>query len=79
MWWRAFKKPWASLATWASSDCRHAWQGALRPPNTTTGHANVTGVNESSPEHVGAENLCHQAILVKHASSTVTPPDAEVV
>ena len=22
MWWRAFKRPWASLATWDSSDCR---------------------------------------------------------
>ena len=24
MWWRAFKRPWASLATWDSSDCRHS-------------------------------------------------------
>jgi hypothetical protein len=28
---------------------------------------------------VGAENLCHQAILVNHASGTVTPPDPEMV
>jgi hypothetical protein len=28
---------------------------------------------------VGAENLCHQAIFMNHASSAVTPPDAEVV
>ena len=28
---------------------------------------------------VGAENLCHQAILVNHASGAVAPPDAEVL
>ena len=27
MWWRAFKRPWASLATWDSSDCRHGPSG----------------------------------------------------
>jgi hypothetical protein len=28
---------------------------------------------------VRAENLCHQAIFVNHASGAVAPPDAEVV
>jgi hypothetical protein len=28
---------------------------------------------------VGAENLCHQAILMDHASDAVAPPDADVV
>jgi hypothetical protein len=28
---------------------------------------------------VDAENLCHQAILMDHASGTVAPPDAEVI
>jgi hypothetical protein len=28
---------------------------------------------------VGAENLCHQAIFMNHASGAVAPPDAEVV
>ncbi len=28
---------------------------------------------------MGAENLCHQAILMDHASDAVAPPNAEVV
>ena len=28
---------------------------------------------------VGADNLCHQAIFMNHASGAVAPPDAEVV
>ena len=28
---------------------------------------------------MGAENLCHQAILVNHATSAVTPLDPEMV
>lgn len=28
---------------------------------------------------VGAENLCHQAIFVNHASGAVTPPNPEMV
>jgi hypothetical protein len=28
---------------------------------------------------VGADNLCHQAIFVDHATSAVTPPDPEMV
>ena len=28
---------------------------------------------------VGAENLCHQAILMDHACCAVTPPDPEMV
>ena len=30
-------------------------------------------------ETVGAENLCHQAIFMNHASGAVAPPDAERV
>jgi hypothetical protein len=33
----------------------------------------------SSYRSCGAENLCHQAIFVNHASGAVAPPDAEVV
>ena len=32
-----------------------------------------------SVDPVGAENLCHQAILVIHASGTVTPLDPELI
>jgi len=28
---------------------------------------------------MGAENLCHQAILMDHAPDAVAPPDADVV
>ncbi len=28
---------------------------------------------------MGAENLCHQAILMNHAPSAVTPPDPEQI
>jgi hypothetical protein len=28
---------------------------------------------------MGAENLCHQAIFMNHASGAVAPPDTEVV
>jgi hypothetical protein len=28
---------------------------------------------------VSAENLCHQAILMDHASGTITPPDPELI
>ena len=28
---------------------------------------------------VGAENLCHQAIFVDHATHAVMPPDPEVI
>ena len=28
---------------------------------------------------VGADNLCHQAIFMNHASGAVAPPDVEVV
>ena len=37
------------------------------------------GAMRPGPVVVGAENLCHQAIFVDHASSAVAPPDAEVV
>ncbi len=35
-----------------------------------------------APEHflvVRAENLCHQAILMNHATGAVTPEDADVI
>ena len=43
---------------------------------------NPQGPGDDYPEPrrpVGAENLCHQAIFMNHASGMVTPEDAEVV
>ena len=35
-------------------------------------------VSSQAAEPAGAENLCHQAILVDHISGTVVPPDPEL-
>jgi hypothetical protein len=39
------------------------------------------GTEQDAPglDPVRAENLCHQAIFVNHATSAVTPPDPELV
>jgi hypothetical protein len=39
----------------------------------------VASVSNVDVDPVGAENLCHQAILVSHAAGSVAPLDAELV
>jgi hypothetical protein len=40
---------------------------------------NVSRPGRGSPEGVGAESLCHQAIFMNHAPGAVTPPNPEMV
>src|SRR5450755_2925286 len=51
------------------------------PPIHRSAIAFMRGVRmlQSTVWIVGAENLCHQAIFMNHASGAVAPPDAEVV
>ena len=47
-------------------------------PCPPSGCASRTSASASA-NTVGAENLCHQAILMNHATGAVTPEDADVV
>jgi len=46
------------------------------PPRVTVAELDARQIRRKP---VGAENLCHQAIFMNHASGAVAPPDAEVV
>ena len=46
------------------------------PPRVTVAELDARQIRRKP---VGAENLCHQAIFMNHASGAVTPPDTEVV
>jgi hypothetical protein len=63
-----------------SSTHSTAFSGGLRyRPTTSTTFSTKNGSADSLNVPVDAENLCHQAILVNHASGTVAPLDPELI